>query len=75
MRFVKTGVLAIALTGASIIGAGAAHADQSITVSANMLHCATTAGINASTLTHAKVGDKITVSDATYSQLKAHSCL
>ncbi|MFI7669764.1 hypothetical protein [Nocardia sp. NPDC049526] len=75
MRFVKTGVLAVALAGALMTGAGIAHADESITVDATLLGCAMQAGISASDLTEANIGRSITVSDEVAAQLRAKGCL
>ncbi|MGY4098532.1 hypothetical protein ACW2Q0_03060 [Nocardia sp. R16R-3T] len=75
MRFVKTGVLAVALAGAFMIGAGIAHADQTVNVDAKLLGCATQAGISSSELTEANIGRSITVSDETAAQLTEKGCL
>ncbi|ATL68246.1 hypothetical protein CRH09_20725 [Nocardia terpenica] len=75
MRLVKAGAFAVVLAGVCMAGAGVAHADTTITVTADLMTCATNAGINTSELAQAKVGDQITVSEATDADLKAHNCL
>ncbi|MEV4127724.1 hypothetical protein [Nocardia sp. NPDC049707] len=75
MRFVKTGVLAVALAGAVVTGAGIAHADQSVNVDAKLLGCASQAGISSSDLTEANIGRSVTVSDEVAAQLKSSGCL
>lgn len=73
MRFVKTGAIAVALAcSAAVVGAGAAQADQTITVDADLLTCALEANIDLG----ANVGlGVITVSDQVYAELDACGCL
>lgn len=73
MRFVKTGAIALAAVGASVIGAGAAHADQTITVTTKLASCAVTAGVGMNL--NADIGKSIRVSDADYAKLQSHHCL
>ncbi|WP_406272091.1 hypothetical protein OH799_32025 [Nocardia sp. NBC_00881] len=77
MRFVNTGAIALAFACSTIIGAGAAHADQSVTVSADLLDCAIDSGVDvdADAVLTAGNGGKITVSDEVYTQLQAEGCL
>ncbi|KZM68511.1 hypothetical protein [Nocardia terpenica] len=73
MRFVKTGVIVAALACSAAIGAGVAHADQTITVTAELLTCAAQAKVDLGA--DAQVGKSITVSDQTVTDLKAANCL
>jgi len=74
VRLVKTGAAALALACSTIIGAGAAHADQTITVTTNLLVCAIRSGVGLDALVNLGPGATITVSDKVYAQLKAAGC-
>ena len=75
MRFVKAGAIALALACSTIIGAGAAHADQTITVTAKLLDCSVQTGVVLDALATVRAGATITVSDQVYAKLKAAACL
>ncbi|WP_157172197.1 hypothetical protein [Nocardia pneumoniae] len=72
MRFVKAGAIAVALACSTIAGAGAAQADQTIVVTAQLLTCALEADVDLG----ANVGlGLITVSDEVYADLHAAGCV
>ncbi|WP_330232415.1 hypothetical protein OHA40_07935 [Nocardia sp. NBC_00508] len=77
MRFVKAGAITLALACATIIGAGAAHADQTVTVTGRLLGCAFEGVVDLDVAALLKVGPggTITVSDDVYAELEAASCL
>lgn len=75
MRFAKTGAAAAILAGVLMAGAGAAHADQTVTVTADLLGCAVRADIDVSGLNAAEPGSSVTISDALAAQLRQHGCL
>ncbi|WP_040809513.1 hypothetical protein [Nocardia concava] len=75
MRFAKTGAAAAILVGVLTAGAGAAHADQTITVTADLLGCAARADIDVSGLNAVEPGSSVTISDGLAAQLRQHGCL
>ncbi|GAB0102663.1 hypothetical protein JMUB6875_16320 [Nocardia sp. JMUB6875] len=75
MRFAKTGAAAIILAAALTAAAGAAHADKTITVTAELMGCAARADIDVSALNGVDPGTEITISDALAAQLTQHGCL
>ncbi|MBF6175910.1 hypothetical protein [Nocardia blacklockiae] len=75
MRFVKTGVAALALAGAAVLGTGVAHADETITVTTELLGCSLQNNIALSVLAGVQPGTALTVSDDVYASLQTHGCL
>ena len=78
MHLIKTAAIALAMAGASVIGAGIAHADVTLNVSAanavQLLNCAAGAGVG-SELNLSPSGGTITISDSTNAKLKEHHCI
>ncbi|WP_280273627.1 hypothetical protein [Nocardia wallacei] len=75
MRFVKTGAAALALTGAAVLGSGVAHADETITVTTDLLGCSLENNVGVSVLAGVRPGTALTVSDDVYADLQTHGCL
>jgi hypothetical protein len=77
VRFVKAGAIALALACSTIIGAGAAHADQNIPATAQLLDCSlrSRVGLDLVGVVFVLPGGTITVSDQVYARLKAAGCL
>ncbi|BCK56772.1 hypothetical protein [Nocardia wallacei] len=75
MRFVKTGAAALALTGATVLGSGVAHADETITITTELLGCSLQNNIGLSVLAGVQPGTSLTVSDEVYADLQTHGCL
>ncbi|RDI65563.1 hypothetical protein [Nocardia pseudobrasiliensis] len=78
MRFAKAGAFAVALAGALMSGAGVASADQSITVTAQMLDCATKADIKTPDMDKfmsVSPGESVMLSDDTAAELRQRGCL
>lgn len=75
MRLVKTGAIALALACSTISGAGVAHADQPITVTAKLLDCSVRSRVDLGVLAIVgPSGGTITVSDDVYARLRAAGC-
>lgn len=78
MSLVKTGAIALATLGTSLISAGIAHADVTLYVDATdavqLLDCANEAGVG-SELDLGPGGGTITVSDSVNAKLKEHHCI
>ncbi|MGO4615524.1 hypothetical protein AB4305_14195 [Nocardia sp. 2YAB30] len=74
MRLVKTGAIALALACSTIIGAGAAHADQKIEVTAKLLDCSVRSRVDLGVLAIVGPNGTVTVSDDVYTRLRAAGC-
>ncbi|MFI6168459.1 hypothetical protein ACIBCN_16880 [Nocardia sp. NPDC051052] len=75
MRFAKAGSSVVLLAGLLAAGAGVAHADQTVTVTADLLGCAARADIDVSALNGVTVGSQATLSDSLAAQLQQNGCL
>ncbi|AYF74430.1 hypothetical protein D7D52_11805 [Nocardia yunnanensis] len=75
MRFAKTGAAAAILAGVLAAGAGVAHADHTVTVTAELLGCAARADIDVSALNGVTPGTAVTISDALAAQLQQNGCM
>ncbi|RJO73639.1 hypothetical protein D5S18_20880 [Nocardia panacis] len=74
MRLVKTGAFAVLLAGASVIGAGLAHANVDIELNGGTVACAMQANISAPQLTFERVGTRVTLSDSLVNELLGAGC-
>ncbi|RDI44480.1 hypothetical protein [Nocardia mexicana] len=75
MRFVKTGAVALAFAGAAVLGSGVAHADETITVTAELLGCSIQNQVGVDALANVQPGTSVTVSNEVFADLKAKGCL
>ncbi|QIS11680.1 hypothetical protein [Nocardia arthritidis] len=75
MRFAKAGASVVLLAGLCVAGAGVAHADQTITVTTDLLGCATRADIDVSALNGVSPGTSVSISDTLAAQLRQNGCM
>ncbi|MBB5917566.1 hypothetical protein BJY24_006478 [Nocardia transvalensis] len=75
MRFVKIGAVAVALAGLAVLGSGVAQADETISVTAEVLGCAVQNNIDLGAGIDLQPGKSITVSDDVLAELKTKGCL